>query len=405
MAAPLKVCVCGGGNGAHVLAGLAASCTDVETRVLALQNDEAEKWTNEITVVINENNGSSREVKSKPSLVTKDPKEAVSGSDIVLLVVPAHAHRVYLDAVKDHLGKNTLIVGLPGRPGFEFLCWNILGNGVYTMMSFEALPWECKIVEYGKKVEILATKQFLSGAMTRGRGVCRRPPLMSLQMLHGKEPLFRQTRNFLEVILSPFSYITAAITYGQWKDWDGKPVTEAPLFYENISKETANILASCNKECLAIAEAIKTAKSIDQIFVHDLGTWLKENYLSDITETKDVHKMIQSNKSFKGIKHQMKESKKSGMEPDLESVLTEEVSNGLVVVKGLAVIAGVDVPTVTMLLEWGQGKLGKQFLKDGQLAGKDIESTTCPQRFGFTTLDEVLTGKKEEQDEAAAALS
>lgn len=41
----MTVIVCGGGNGAHVLAGLAASVPEVETRVLTLYSDEAERWT------------------------------------------------------------------------------------------------------------------------------------------------------------------------------------------------------------------------------------------------------------------------------------------------------------------------------------------------------------------------
>ena len=39
------VCICGGGNGAHVLAGLAAAHARTETRVLTLHENEAEVWT------------------------------------------------------------------------------------------------------------------------------------------------------------------------------------------------------------------------------------------------------------------------------------------------------------------------------------------------------------------------
>jgi hypothetical protein len=42
----LVVTVCGGGNGAHVMAGLAASRPGIEARVLTLYRDEAEQWTN-----------------------------------------------------------------------------------------------------------------------------------------------------------------------------------------------------------------------------------------------------------------------------------------------------------------------------------------------------------------------
>ena len=41
----VAVLVCGGGNGAHVLAGLASCQPDTEARVLTLYADEAERWT------------------------------------------------------------------------------------------------------------------------------------------------------------------------------------------------------------------------------------------------------------------------------------------------------------------------------------------------------------------------
>ena len=41
----VRALVCGGGNGAHCLAGLGASRPDTEIRVLTLFADEAERWT------------------------------------------------------------------------------------------------------------------------------------------------------------------------------------------------------------------------------------------------------------------------------------------------------------------------------------------------------------------------
>ena len=41
----IRVTICGGGNGAHVMAGLAAMHEGVEPRVLTLYAGEAETWT------------------------------------------------------------------------------------------------------------------------------------------------------------------------------------------------------------------------------------------------------------------------------------------------------------------------------------------------------------------------
>lgn len=44
----LVVLTCGGGNGAHCLAGLSAMRPNIESRVLTLYSDEAKKWAAEL---------------------------------------------------------------------------------------------------------------------------------------------------------------------------------------------------------------------------------------------------------------------------------------------------------------------------------------------------------------------
>ena len=41
----VTICICGAGNGAHVIAGLAAAHARMETRVLTLYQNEADVWT------------------------------------------------------------------------------------------------------------------------------------------------------------------------------------------------------------------------------------------------------------------------------------------------------------------------------------------------------------------------
>lgn len=51
------------------------------------------------------------------------------------------------------MGKNTVIVGLPGQAGFEFECVDLLGDKAKhcTIVTFESLPWACRLIEFGKK--------------------------------------------------------------------------------------------------------------------------------------------------------------------------------------------------------------------------------------------------------------
>lgn len=401
MPGKVVLCICGGGSGAHALAGLSAQ-KGVEVRVLTLFEDEADRWstileTNELTAVIHERNNTQREVKSKPAIVTKDPKEAIPESDVIILTVPAFAHEVYFKAMAEHLGKRALIVGLPGQAGFEFQCRDILGEkaSLISMMSFESLPWECRLKEFGKRVEIYGTKIYLTGSLIRGKSITK-PPLMTLQMFHGSQPILRQAKHFLETVIMSYSFVHPAIMYEKWKDWDGKPLSEAPLFYHGIDESSADLLQKCSDECKEVADAIMVVKptQVNLSDVKDIHHWYLEYYKNDIEESADLFLSITTNKAYQGLVHPMQEAN-GGLVPDFNSrYLTEDIPMGMVVFRGLAEVVGVAVPITDMIIEWAQDKMEKEYLVGGKLIGKDIESTRCPQRYGFTDIEAILTGEK-----------
>jgi len=397
-----KLCICGGGNGAHTLAGLASSRVGVEVKVLTLFADEAERWSkalesSDLKVILNEKNGSQREVKSKPVLVTKIPAEAVPNSDVIVFCVPAFAHEGYFQAIESHLEKKALIVGLPGQAGFEFQCRDILGPkaSLITIMSFETLPWACRIKTFGAEVEVLGTKTFLTGSLIRGKSITK-PPLMTLQMFHGAEPILRQAKHFLEILIMSYSFVHPAILYGKWKNWDGKPVKGAPLFYQGIDQATADLLTSCSDECKEVANAImEKYPNANLSDVKSIYDWYLEYYSEDIEDSSDLFHAITTNKSYKGLTHPMKEVD-GGFVPDFTNrYLTEDLPMGMIVFRGVADAAGVNIPSNNMLIEWAQEKIGKEYLVGGELKGKDVANTRCPQRYGFNTLEGILTGNKD----------
>merc|ERR1739841_45365 len=66
---------------------------------------------------------------------------------------------------------------------------------------------------------------------------------------------------------------------------------------------------------------------------------------------------------------------------------TEDLPMGLVVTRGIAALAGVKTPHMDDVILWCQEMLGKEYLVDGELKGKDLEYTRAPQRYGFEDLD------------------
>jgi hypothetical protein len=70
--------------------------------------------------------------------------------------------------------------------------------------------------------------------------------------------------------------------------------------------------------------------------------------------------------------------------------LNEDLPCGLLVQKGVALLAGVPTPVMDKVIEWCQDKMQKEFLIHGELVGKDVAMTRTPQRYGWFDLDTFL---------------
>lgn len=396
----LKVLVCGGGNGAHCLAGLSASNPDVETRVLTLFADEAERWSkilqdNDLIVTMVNSDGSSREIKSKPTLVTKDPKEAASGADVIFLVVPAFAHEQYFREISPFVGDNTLIVGLPGQAGFEFQCLYMLGEKAKTciVMSAESLPWACRILEFGRLVQILGFKETLGVSKLQGsQSNVKGSPFDTVQKVLGPKPILREIQNYIAVNLMAKSIIHPPLMYGKWSSYDGTPLKEKPLFYQGVDEKQTKLLSGVSDECIAIGKAIeKQIPGIDMSEVIHIFDWYLAYYADQITDKTNLMTAMQTNKAYDGLLHPMKEVENGQFVPDFSYRYTaEDVPFGLVVMKGIGELAGVATPVMDEIITWAQGKLQQEYMVGSQLSGKDVSKTRAPQRFGFKSVQQLF---------------
>lgn len=67
---------------------------------------------------------------------------------------------------------------------------------------------------------------------------------------------------------------------------------------------------------------------------------------------------------------------------------------GLCVTRGIAELAGVATPHMDDVILWAQKVMGKEYLKDGKLCGKDVDSTRAPQHYGFNDLDTFMKANR-----------
>ncbi|KAL8584321.1 hypothetical protein ACOMHN_014740 [Nucella lapillus] len=402
MADKLTVCVCGGGNGAHAMAGLAAAHPNTEARVLTLFKDEAVRWTNllkegDFTIKQNKPDKSVVEIKAKPTLVTKDASQAIPGANLIIFCVPAFAHAQYFKEIAPYVEPNTAIIGLPGQPGFEFQCYAMLDKKVVkqcAVLSYESLPWACRILEFGKLVEILGAKDSLVGSIIKGQSQLRLDPVKTLQAMMGEHPSLKMANNYLEPYLMTKSIVHPPLMYTRWKDWDGQPMAQKPLFYQGLDEFGAGSLSAVSDEVVATAKAISDKRpALCLSHVQHLLEWYRQDYRETVADPRNLLSAMKTNAAYDGLVHPMKSdvNDKDKWVPDFDyRYLAEDVPFGLVVTKGLAELAGVPTPETDRVLTWCQGKLGKEYLVGSELKGKDVTSSRAPQAYGYKSLDDLL---------------
>ncbi|XP_063399596.1 octopine dehydrogenase-like [Mytilus trossulus] len=394
----MKILICGGGNGAHCFTALASACPSVEVNVLTVYEDEAKMWTaalksDELTVSISKPDGSVTETRSKPSLVTNDIKLAVAGVQIIFIVVPAYVHHIYLSLIASCIQPNTLIVGLPGHAGFELQCLDMLGNksSNHAIVGFESLPWACRIIEYGKRVQLLGYKDILHASFLVGTNCnLQFPAIETIQSILGSKPRIKVVSNVFVITLMTGSIIHPPIMYGKWKNWDNTPLPVKPLFYQGVDEEQASIASNLSDEVVKTAKQIQeVCPDLDMSQVVHLSDWFKSHYNDEVGDKSSLMTSMRTNSAYEGLVHPMK-AVDNGYVPDFEyRYTTEDVPFGLVVMKGLAVIAGIATPTMDKIILWAQSIMGKEFIIGTDLVGKDVKFSRAPQSFGLNTLEQV----------------
>ena len=88
------------------------------------------------------------------------------------------------------------------------------------------------IIDSDVQVDLLGVKEGLLGSKVKGQSNPVEEPTALLQAAIGVKPVLTLAGSYLEIILMSMPFFHPAIMYAKWKDWDGKPMAEKPLFYQ-----------------------------------------------------------------------------------------------------------------------------------------------------------------------------
>mmetsp|Transcript_46123 Transcript_46123/g.116126 ORF Transcript_46123/g.116126 Transcript_46123/m.116126 type:complete len:402 (-) Transcript_46123:233-1438(-) len=392
--ANLEVCIVGGGNAAQALAAL-IPFKGVKTTMWASFQDEAERLNKGIAeqghmkAIFAPHNDPAGEVTGKPRLISKDAKDVVPTADVLIMPLPSFAYPSVLEALKPHLRKGQFIGVTPGQGGFDWTARKILGevaNDV-TFFAIMPMPFNCRIKEFGKLVEVQTLKRrYRVGAVPEARVG---DSIKIVERLFGPAA---SVGHFLSCTLYPINAIIhPQRLYRLLRDWKpGQSLPENPLFYESMDDESTALMDAVNKELIATGEAVREKCGLDVQVPHIfqfLGFVYQEAKADSLTS------LFNKNDAYKGFRCPFKQEGE-GWVPDFQNrYFTEDIPLGLCIYKGIADIVGVPTPQMDEVICWMQGHMGKEYVKDGKLQGAHVNETTAPQAFGITTLHQLKNGQ------------
>jgi hypothetical protein len=387
------VTVCGAGNAAHVLLPVLAATQAVRIKVFAPLAEEAARWSASLGAngAVTTAMPGGQTLAGRPALVTADPEAAVVNADLVLLALPAFAHESVLAALAPHLPATAQICALPARGGFEWMARQVLPDHQGVLLGLQTLPWACRIRTWGQSAEVLGVKTGVDLAGWPPESLAQAAQQLSSLLHVAMQPV----PGFLALTLANTGQlIHPGIMVGLFHDWNGRPLGEdqAPLFYGGVDDDSAALLQALSDEVQAVCAALERAlPQLDLSSVLPLDIWLQRAYAGQIDDASTLRSSFTTNRAYTGLRAPLRLIEENAYVPWFEArYLSEDVPYGLLVTRGIAELAGVATPAIDRVILWAQERLGKEYLTNGRVAGRDVAESRAPQRFGIRSVQELV---------------
>lgn len=274
---------------------------------------------------------------------TTDLLTAVSGADVVVIVVPAYAHEFLIDQLIPLLEAGQTVLFTPGYLGSVTLRRRIRAErpGLQVLVAETgSLPYACRLIGPAE-VGLRGVKQVLDVA------AC--PAGDTEQAYHVLTPLFAcltPATNVLEVSLgnpNPVAHVpTCLLNYGRWE------TPRSPTwhdFEEWVTPGIARFQLRLDNERLAVIDALKLRG-------HDSQSWSLRAYGGKPKDSLTTRGEIPSNALAVP-----------------ERYITEDVPMGLVPLEALGRVAGVNTPVTSLLITLASELQDRDYRQTGRHLG------------------------------------
>ena len=332
----MRICICGGGNLGHVVAGFLASQPDNQVSVLTRR---PENWANTLDVV--DSNGKVYKGGINP---TSNVSRAIAGADLVFICLPGFAIHDELVKISPYLKSDAKVGTVVSSTGFFFEAFNVLPDHI-GLFGFQRVPFICRTIDYGHKAELKGYKASLNMAVEHVDD--KEDFRITIENLF-KTPV-KLLRSYYEASLSNSNpLLHTSRLYSMFKDWkEGVVYDRNPQFYSEWTIEASELYIQMDNELQELLKVLPVDKgSIPPVL---------EYYESH--DAKSLTDKLNSIPAFKGIYSPMKEVD-GGFVPDFHSrYFTEDIPYGMRFIVETAEKHHISVPTMVEVYKWGLSKI------------------------------------------------
>ena len=335
----MKICICGGGNLGHVVAGFIAAQKKHE---VCLLTRHPELWSQDLIIEAPAETTYSGHLNG----LFSNAEQAVSDADIILLCLPGYAIRETLLQIKDYVQSDAAVGSVVSSTGFFFEAMQLLPAS-QPLFGFQRVPFISRIIEYGHKARLMGYKDSLNLAIER----TEHPEQLRDTLADMLQTPIQLLGSYYEASLSNSNpLLHPSRLYTLWKDWhEGDIYPRVPFFYEEWTEETAQLYIQMDNELQSLLDLLPVRKG-------SIATVL-DYYES--TDAVSLAKKLRSIEAFKGILSPMKQVE-GGYIPDFQSrYFIEDFPYGLAIVHRLAHEKGVPSPSIDMVYDWGTKMLNR----------------------------------------------
>ena len=256
------------------------------------------------------------------------PEEVIPSSDVILLCVPGYMIEPVLRQIAPFVGPQQEIGSVVSSSGFFWMARHLLGEGK-RLFGFQRVPFISRVTRYGQAADL---KGYKSSLKIGGNGHSD---------LRGLAGIFNVA-------------------------WSTPS--------QPVGHELEATLTNCNP-LLALPVRQEEIPSLLSYY--------------ESTDEVSLTRKIRSIVAFKGIKMCMTPQEKGYMVDYSNRYFTEDIPYGLLIIKSLGALLGQPTPMIDQVIRWTQRRMGREYLTDTGLNGRDIAQSAVLANYNIRTIDDL----------------